>query len=91
MKKTFCFISVLMILVQLSLAQSIIINNTFTEDTTLHIFNETPTFYSLKIKCNTTLQTDSSFVRIILKDINDNEYMIYENYKLIENSYSDVD
>lgn len=63
------------------------INNTFTNDTVLDIFYGVPAFYAFRVQCSSTLPTDSSLVRIILKDIYGNELLIYEDYALIHNEY----
>jgi len=53
----------------------------------LNIFRGVPTFYAFRIKCTTTLPTDTSLVRIILKDTYGNELLVYEDYALIHNEY----
>jgi len=65
----------------------ITINSTFSNDTTLNIFNGVPAFYAFRIQCSSTLPTDTSLVRIILKDTYNNEFIIYEDYALIHNTY----
>ena len=63
------------------------INNTFTNDTVLNIFYGIPAFYAFRVQCSSTLPTDTSLVRIILKDIYGNELLVYEDYALIHNEY----
>jgi hypothetical protein len=67
--------------------RAININNTFTNDTVLNIFYGIPAFYAFRVQCSSTLPTDTSLVRIILKDIYGNELLVYEDYALIHNEY----
>ncbi|OFY37668.1 MAG: hypothetical protein A2X01_17450 [Bacteroidetes bacterium GWF2_35_48] len=76
-----------------SFSQRVInINNTFTSDTVLPISDTIPDFYAFRIKCTSTLNTDTSLVRVVLKNNYTNEYLIYENIKIIDNEdFADVD
>lgn len=70
------------------LSQEVIsIKNTFNSDTNLNIFSEVPAFYGFRIKCTSTMSTDTSLIRIILKNTDGNEFLIYEDYALIHNEY----
>ena len=59
------------------------INNSFSTDTVLNISDTVPSFYAFRVQCSSTLQTDSSIIRLILKDKYGDEFLIYENYNII--------
>ncbi len=64
--------------------QTIVIDQTFTEDTEIFPFNG-GFFYGVGINGNIAFNSDSSLVRIILKDsISDMQYLIYETYTMID-------
>jgi hypothetical protein len=64
-------------------AQEISINQTFNADTVIMPFSSSGPVYSVKISGSVALLTDSSLIRVILLDNNDNRYLIYEAYPMI--------
>ena len=63
--------------------QSITINSTVTSNSTIYTFSPTEIIYSLVIDGVSTLNSDSSSIRVILIDNYNNEYLIYESYSMI--------
>lgn len=62
---------------------SISINQNFTTDTEIYPFNG-ELLYGVGVNGNITFNSDSSLVRIILKDSLSIEYMIYESYPMLD-------
>ncbi|MCF8351932.1 MAG: hypothetical protein K9G67_00865, partial [Bacteroidales bacterium] len=69
-------------------AQSINVNQYFTSDAEIFPFDPNDTIYGLSITGSVTLNSDTSLVRIILADTNYYEYMAYEAYPLIVDTFS---
>ncbi len=64
-------------------AQSIQIDSTFTTDGEIFPFEPGDTINGLSISGTVQLFSDTSLVRVILSDINGNEWMVYEAYPMI--------
>lgn len=64
-------------------SQEISINQTFSSDTVIMPFNNSGPVYSVKFSGSVELLTDSSLIRVILLDNNDNRYLIFEAYPMI--------
>ena len=64
-------------------AQEISINQSFTSDTVIMPFGGVGPVYSVKFSGSVALHSDSSLVRVVLNDNNDNHYLIYEAYPMI--------
>ncbi|MBC8486894.1 MAG: hypothetical protein H8D45_12760 [Bacteroidetes bacterium] len=62
---------------------SISIEQTFTTDTEIYPFNG-ETLYGVGVNGNITFNSDSSLIRLILKDSLSIEYMIYESYPMLD-------
>ena len=88
MKKSILF-TVLLLLTGFTFSQtpvfdnSISIDQTFTTDTEIFPFSG-ETLYGTGVNGNITFNSDSSLIRIILKDSLSIEYMIYETYPMLD-------
>ena len=81
-----CIIFVMMVNAQ-TFNQSVQLNLQMVADTTLHPFNGNPTT-SIGISGHITFTSELGFVRFVVNDNYDDEYMIYESYRLFENDSS---
>ncbi len=75
-----CFCSI-------AFSQTITIDTTITSDCEIYPFSQNDTVYGLKISGEVSLNSDTSLLRVIFIDTSYKEYMIYETYPLISNSY----
>ncbi len=71
------------------------VNQTFTSNQTIYPFQGISTIYGLDLSGAVTLNSDTSFVQVVLQDIDSVEYLIYEGYALIvddlgTHSYSNI-
>jgi len=64
-------------------AQTIQIDSILTSDGEIFPFSPTDTIYGLSITGTVTLHSDTSLVRVILKDSNGTEWMIFETYPFL--------
>ncbi|MDX9905821.1 MAG: C1 family peptidase, partial [Bacteroidales bacterium] len=64
-------------------SQTIQIDSTFTTDAEIFPFEPGDTIYGLSISGTVQLFSDTSLVRVILSDLNGNEWMVYEAYPMI--------
>ncbi len=67
--------------------QSVSLNLQIVADTTLHPFNGNPTT-SIGISGHIRFTSELGFVRFVVNDNYDDEYMVYESYRLFENDSS---
>jgi hypothetical protein len=67
------------------MAQSIIIDSTFTTDAEIFPFNPNDTIFGLGLSGNLILNSDTSLVRVIVGDSDSLEFMVLESYPLICN------
>nr|NQU91222.1 T9SS type A sorting domain-containing protein [Bacteroidota bacterium] len=65
--------------------QQIQINNTFSSDTVIEPFTQIEIF-GCQITGSLTLNSDTSFVRLFLKDEDDVEHILFESYPMINDS-----
>ncbi len=73
-----------------SYAQTIVIDSTFSSNAEIFPFNQDDTIYGLGITGNITLYSDTSLVRVIFINSDFEEYLLYEAYPYITDSW-DVD
>jgi hypothetical protein len=88
--KTKAVFTALWLFVSLSLsstAQTISINNSFSTDTEIYPFGTSDTIYGLTISGSCMLNSDTSLVRVILQNSNNEELLIFEAYPLITDGY----
>jgi len=67
-------------------AQTIQIDSTFSSDTQIFPFEEIGTVYGIRLNGTVTINSDTSLIRIILRDTLYNEYLVYEAYSCISTS-----
>lgn len=85
-KKTKAILEVLLLVFFLPLttiSQTISIDSTITSYTEIYPFNQVDSIYGISMTGHITLNSDTSLVRVILVDENNNKYMVYEAYPLI--------
>lgn len=68
-------------------AQTIEIDRTFTTDEVIYPFEGADKIYGISISGYVTLTSDTSMVRIILKNDQDQEWMVYEAFPMIVKNY----
>jgi hypothetical protein len=68
-------------------AQTIQIDTTFTTDGEIFPFTDVEIIYGISINGSILLGSDTSLVRVILKDDQGQEWMVYEAYPLIVSGY----
>lgn len=67
-------------------SQEIKVNRTFTEDTTLYIFDKNEAIAGIKINADIALKGKASLVRVILTTTDNEDLLVYESYpRLAEN------
>ena len=68
-------------------AQTIQIDYTFTSDEVIYPFEGVDKIYGISISGYVTLYSDTSIVRVILKNDQDQEWMVYESFPMIAKGY----
>ncbi|MDT8393865.1 MAG: C1 family peptidase [Bacteroidales bacterium] len=69
-------------------AQTITLDSTFSSSTEIYPFNQSDTIYGLGVSGNIVLNSDTSLVRLVFVDSDYNEYLLYEAYPYICDSWS---
>jgi len=64
--------------------QNIVINQTFSNDSVIYPFKGIDVLYGLSVNANCTFNSDSSLIRIILRDENMHDFILYETYPMID-------
>lgn len=79
---------IMMFIFQSSFSQLIYpINSVYSTDTTINLTN-IPKVFSLSINGQIQLNSNIGFVKVIMKDISGEKYLVYEGSKLLSNSLS---
>ncbi|MBP5423599.1 MAG: hypothetical protein J6Y78_14285, partial [Paludibacteraceae bacterium] len=84
---TIMYLTIEMIVNAQNFNQSDYLNLQVEADTALHIFNGNPVT-SIGISGHITYTSELGFVRFVVNDNYDDEYMVYESYRLFENDSS---
>ena len=89
MKTTFFYMLIILVLLPIitksqtpNFNHEIIINNSFSEDSTITPFND-DAMSGIGVTGSIILNSDSSFIRIIVNNILGEEYLIYETYTML--------
>ncbi|MCK9219728.1 MAG: hypothetical protein M0P47_06745 [Bacteroidales bacterium] len=85
---TLALILGLALLPRAAYAQEITINQNFSTDTVFNPFTIGETVYSLEITGSVSLMSDSSLVRVLVKDDYGYYYLLFEAYPIISNTNS---
>ncbi|MDL2241119.1 hypothetical protein LJC25_02705 [Bacteroidales bacterium OttesenSCG-928-K03] len=91
MKKIILILCVLFIVINAqsqSFNKEIKLNENFLESTSIYPFTEKSAVTGIAISGHVTLNSDTSFVRIVVNDNNGNAYMLYEVYPMLVNERS---
>ena len=72
----------------ISQTQNVIIDTTITADCEFYPFSSVSTIQGLGFSGSVTLNSDSSLVRLIYIDGNNNEWLVMESYSMITNDYN---